>query len=64
MKEVTIKLNEILLKDKASGKTITVQTVLTLEELAANLEENEKEEASWKVQDALAMLYGSEKDEG
>jgi hypothetical protein len=63
MKEMTIKLNEILLKDKTSGETRTVQTVLTLNELAGFIEEREKEEAQWKVESALADLYGSGKEE-
>lgn len=59
MKEMTIKLNEILLEDKASGETRSIQTVLTLKELADFIEEREKEEAHWKVESALADLYGS-----
>jgi hypothetical protein len=54
MKEITIKVNQFLLKDRASGKKVTVQTVLNLEELAALVKENEREEARWKVEEAIA----------
>ena len=57
MKQITIKLNEVILKDKASGKTMTVQTVRTLEELHGYIEESEQEDAQWKVEDALLGLY-------
>jgi hypothetical protein len=63
MKEITIKLNEFILKDKASGKTMTVQTVRTLEELYGYIEESERGDAQWKVERALGELYGQKEDE-
>ena len=62
MEEIKIQVNRFVLRDEASGKTRTVRSVLTLEELAALIRENEKEEARWKVEDALAGLYGSEEE--
>jgi hypothetical protein len=63
MKQITIQLNEVILKDKASGKTMTVQTVRTLEELHGYINESENDHAQYKVEEALSDLYGQKEDE-
>jgi hypothetical protein len=62
MKEVTITLNEYILEGVASGKRMRLQSVLTLAELYSLIAENEKEQASYKVESSLSKLYGE--DEG
>ena len=63
MKQITIQLNEVILKDKATGKTMTVQTVRTLEELHGYIDESERGDAQLKVEVALSELYDQKDDE-
>lgn len=58
--EVKIKLRTVTIRDDDTRKEFTVTTVRTAEEIAAELEETEKEAVRSRVEDAVWEVYHQE----
>ena len=51
--EVKVKLQQIIVKDKRTGEEFTLVTTRTAKDIAEYLQESEKEEMRWKVEEAV-----------
>ena len=58
--EVKVKLRTVTIKDVDTGKEFTVTTVRTSEEIAADLEETEKDAIRSRVEAAVWEIYHEE----
>jgi hypothetical protein len=55
--EVKVRLRAITIKDEDSGEEFTVQTLRTAEDIAAYVEETEKDEIVSKLEEAVIEAY-------
>jgi hypothetical protein len=55
--EIKVTLQEIIIKDKKTGKEFTVQTLRTAQEIASYIEESEKEEIVARLETAVREAY-------
>jgi hypothetical protein len=55
--EVKVILREIVIKDRQSGKEYIVRTLRTAEEIAAYVEESEKDEITSKLEQVVSEAY-------
>ena len=59
--QVEVTLNEILIQERGGGKKYVIRTVRTVEEIAGELEETEKEHVRDKVEEAVSEAYSEER---
>jgi hypothetical protein len=57
--EIKITVRTIIVTDKSSGEEYTVKTVRSAKEIAAYIDESEKDEAVQALEDAVYEAYGS-----
>lgn len=55
--EIKVTLQEIIIKDKKTGKEFMVHTLRTAEEIASYIEENEKEEIVARLETVVSEAY-------
>ena len=59
MKKISVELHKLTITSEHTGKSYSVETVRTAEELAGYVEESEKEAVQSKLQEAVCEAYGS-----
>ena len=55
--EVKVKIRTLIIKDDQTGKSFTVRTLRSAEEVAGYVEESEKDEIVSRLEDAVCEAY-------
>lgn len=60
--KIEVNANDIIIKDAKTGQVCKVRTLRTAEDIASYIEETEKDQIKWRVEEIVLDVYDNNQD--